>query len=356
MNVNNLKEGQTIKNYKELCEILDIKATTGNSKKSQLKELELYCNYIKDGNKYIIQEIYNEPIQQLGIGLYKEDIELLILDLLARNKESNYFVSLTIKNLLRALEMVNNNFVEVYNYKEPKKQFNKLNEVIKVDTAIIGDIFYLVKDKTKRNIVSALKDLADKSLILWELRIKVCRIEIELELNSSGNIKLDEQGNAIIKEYNEFYDYATQEEKNLILKTEKEVMESMNIKKKTYFNINKDARMIFVKEVNRRLKQENIKFYYYTYDITYNKDDVLKELNRVELAEVRNRLNKNVLEQVLKTIEYLSNKTKDKYKAGFGELPPEATDTERIRYNKNYTKDGNKTAKAIVDRKTKVRI
>lgn len=36
MNIKNLKEGMIIKNYKELCKILEIKITGGYSKKSSI--------------------------------------------------------------------------------------------------------------------------------------------------------------------------------------------------------------------------------------------------------------------------------------------------------------------------------
>lgn len=58
MKTQNLTEGQVIKNYKELCSMLDVKAEAGNSKKAQLKELERFVNYHKEGNKFVIDEIY----------------------------------------------------------------------------------------------------------------------------------------------------------------------------------------------------------------------------------------------------------------------------------------------------------
>lgn len=78
MEIENLTEGMEIKNYKELCNILNIKTKAGNSKKSQLKELERYCNYIKEGNRFIIKEIYKDPkIKEDGrktnnLGKYKD--------------------------------------------------------------------------------------------------------------------------------------------------------------------------------------------------------------------------------------------------------------------------------------------
>ena len=75
MEIENLTEGMEIKNYKELCNILNIETKAGNSKKAQLRELERCCNYVKEGNKFIIKEIYPIPIKKVypsnGKGKFK---------------------------------------------------------------------------------------------------------------------------------------------------------------------------------------------------------------------------------------------------------------------------------------------
>ena len=42
MNINNLKEGQVIKNYKELCGLLDWEISAGNTKKKQWSLIKLW--------------------------------------------------------------------------------------------------------------------------------------------------------------------------------------------------------------------------------------------------------------------------------------------------------------------------
>ena len=61
MKIENLKVGMVIKNYKELCKLLETKVKTGGAKQTQLDKLRCFCNYHKDGNKFIIDEIYKEP-------------------------------------------------------------------------------------------------------------------------------------------------------------------------------------------------------------------------------------------------------------------------------------------------------
>lgn len=60
MKLDNICEGLIVKNYKEMCSLLDEPIKGGDSKKSQLKEWDRYFEYHKDGNKFIIDEIYSE--------------------------------------------------------------------------------------------------------------------------------------------------------------------------------------------------------------------------------------------------------------------------------------------------------
>lgn len=64
MNIENLCVGQVVKNYRVLCEILGQEPKTSNSKKAQFKEWECYFRYHKEGQKIIIDEIYNSPLNK----------------------------------------------------------------------------------------------------------------------------------------------------------------------------------------------------------------------------------------------------------------------------------------------------
>ena len=61
MRVENLHEGQIIKNYKELCDILEIKPRNGKGRILNHKEFDRHFSYDKDGHKYIITSIYKVP-------------------------------------------------------------------------------------------------------------------------------------------------------------------------------------------------------------------------------------------------------------------------------------------------------
>lgn len=62
MNIDKLYEGQVIKNYKELCELLNVSSMNGSGKLAKLKKLKLYCNYHNEGHKFVIDEIFKIPI------------------------------------------------------------------------------------------------------------------------------------------------------------------------------------------------------------------------------------------------------------------------------------------------------
>ena len=54
-------EVKTYKNWKEICETMGWKITGGNIKKKNLQVLDSLCEYIKDGNKFIVTNIFDEP-------------------------------------------------------------------------------------------------------------------------------------------------------------------------------------------------------------------------------------------------------------------------------------------------------
>lgn len=64
--IENLENGSVIKNYKELCKILEIKNCGGNSKKAQLEKLGRNCDFEKKGRAFIINEVYDTPTPKCG--------------------------------------------------------------------------------------------------------------------------------------------------------------------------------------------------------------------------------------------------------------------------------------------------
>lgn len=57
MNLNNLKPGMRIKNYRELCRLMELPIKTGEAKIKQIKEINEYITYDKDKYAFIIKTI-----------------------------------------------------------------------------------------------------------------------------------------------------------------------------------------------------------------------------------------------------------------------------------------------------------
>ena len=60
MKIENLKVGETYKNWKALCEILEVEPKSGSYKQKQERDFKQYFDWTKQGQKITITEIYNE--------------------------------------------------------------------------------------------------------------------------------------------------------------------------------------------------------------------------------------------------------------------------------------------------------
>ncbi len=104
-------EGQIL-SYSAICKELGFEVKDGNSKKSQIKEWQLYCNIekIPNSTKYYIKKVYDT--KQLGgvnpNNKFQIYIEGDIIKLLIENQLSPIYISQT--QLLEKLNLVNKNF------------------------------------------------------------------------------------------------------------------------------------------------------------------------------------------------------------------------------------------------------
>lgn len=237
--VTKLKKGMVFKNYKKLCEFLNEKEMKANSKNAQQKEWLRYFNYEKDGQKYIITEIYPEPLpkddkrMQGNNSEYLPYIELILLDYLS--KQNSKTSSLTIKNLFLLLGMVNQNYV---------------NEEYKIDDENINQ-FYIehfnqrAYKKLNRILYDALNNLKNRRLIDYE-NVKMINIE---EVSIYGI-------NTIIRE-------ATPEECDIIRNEEREVLLSMGLESIVQVHL-KYKTKLFYKKVQEHLSEKYGINYYFT--------------------------------------------------------------------------------------------
>lgn len=109
-------EGLIVKNYKEMCQLLDEKITGGNSKKAQLNNWKRYFDFQKDGQKFIITKIYTKPLpmskaEKIRGGMYVRDIECLLVDLI---NKSNGSLTISKNCLYNKLGLTNDKYANFY--------------------------------------------------------------------------------------------------------------------------------------------------------------------------------------------------------------------------------------------------
>ena len=64
-NINKLNEGQFIKNYKEMCKLLDLEVKGGKGKIYQMRDIERHLKLEKPGYGFWVREIYVEPLPKI---------------------------------------------------------------------------------------------------------------------------------------------------------------------------------------------------------------------------------------------------------------------------------------------------
>ena len=166
----NLEVGMILKNYKELCKVLEVEYIQGGySRQKQMAWFNEYFSYEKEGHRFIITEIYDKEVEPMkdnrGGGNsyeYVDNIERLILDILVQSPKGTIFLS---KNkFFHALEMVN------VNYLDTKQRVTKLSKYLKMNEGDVQEWFDTTGGVLERSLETALKNLRNQSLIIWTKR------------------------------------------------------------------------------------------------------------------------------------------------------------------------------------------
>ena len=112
-----LKLGMVVKNYREMCRILNEQVYGGDSKKAQLKEWARYFLWEKKGQKFIILDIYDEPLPKedgrQDKNIYVQYIQVILMKILAKQRDSKEPFYITTNQLWKLLGMINNHYKNI---------------------------------------------------------------------------------------------------------------------------------------------------------------------------------------------------------------------------------------------------
>ena len=362
MQISNLEIGMILKSYKHLCEVLEEPIKAGKSKQIQIKDMERYFEYHKDGNKFIIDNILNIPREKVngkegGNNKFKyiNLIETLILDLLVNSKHEKVF--LPKHSMLKKLRMINENYAFC------KTRIDKLSKYSNISKENIDDFYSSTDGTLIRNLESSLDSLKNKMLIDWSKEITICEAVTGYHKNIDERVTYDSYDEPIYS-YSENLQVnhreATDEEKKYIVYCEKEIAKEYKLEKKNEI-IKNGLWDEFMYKMRERLMPKGIIYYYNSYKILYNYEhieealmdtvdfileDIVKEDTERELnSEIKNRVQSNAIKRHDKAIEKLVELDNMLGK------PKDSQEYDKLKRRKdiNYIHDSNKLLQILID-------
>lgn len=289
--INNIKVGQVIKNYKEFCTLMNEKIKTGTSKQAQLKEWSRYVKWHKQGNKFIIDEIYNiplpKPIHKGNNSKYIDEIQDILIyyihfKLHNVNKGGNK-VGLSISELINILGLANNTYsIGTYKKKE-------LSDVLKIEMPAIYNFYSSTRAEFKGIIERALNSMEKRCILLPNKQYVVV------------NITRDKHKKEIINRR-----CATNEETEWILQAERDTLNYYGVQtKKDIFCLGERMYKKFRELVYKELPFD---WYYQAYYLICNRKAINQRYD--EIKSKKAQLNNKIidrLEELFKIIDKNSN-------------------------------------------------
>ena len=161
--------GMVIKNYKQLCQLLDLPVLTSASKQAQIKRLKCYMDFEKSGQKFIITDIFDTPLtindqRKLGNNsIYVKYIEVILIYHLCNSSE---IIFENIIELFKMLSLVNNNYKTI-SYNELFLKNNTL------DYFTLSKFYLFSYGKLRRILDSALKNMMSRNIITVNYKIVI---------------------------------------------------------------------------------------------------------------------------------------------------------------------------------------
>lgn len=277
LDTSNIKDGMIIKNYKELCKLLNINTTTGKSKQIQLREINRYIDLFKDNTKYVVLEVYDKPLPSNINSKYTTLIQAILLNYLSKQKEQTIYIN---KNeLIKILGLVNNKYIEYRNNrKELIKLYNDLDEF---------------------NINEFYKRCDAKILSILESSFKSLKKRFLLDYSDAYRIYYYDEHHQL-KNY-----IASNEEHSYILSVKRKILEDMNLKSEYQIYINPRIKNEFYDRVNLYVKDErNWEYIFQCYKII---------CNPVQITEVLTDERYLLNGEVKKAIDSQANRNYKKY-------------------------------------------
>lgn len=172
MNIDNLKAGQTVKDYKSLCALLCINQTTNKGKEKQLQELSQYVKFKKLARGYYIEEIigYPDPLTSNSSNSpYIKLIETLLMAYLVGERQMR--IEATYKTIFQMLCMASSNYDKIY---QDESYDYVCDNIAPISKEVYLDFRRSTYSENKKKIKSALDSMQNRALICYQEEMFVC--------------------------------------------------------------------------------------------------------------------------------------------------------------------------------------
>jgi hypothetical protein len=298
----------TVKNYKALCGLLEQPEKTGKSRKYQLDDFKRYFDWEKSGQKFIITDIYDEPLtkedkRKLGNNsIYVKYIEIILLQYLS--KQEGFTRTFTKRNWWEMLGITNHKYGRV-----SEKHLENLDYTV---TPYEIKLFYQRCNKKLEQILfSALNSLKSRKLIEYEVQTVI--------VDRDKNIE-------------EQYFLASDDNKKRILDTEHYVLHKVMGYDNMFQVFIRSKQGEFYRKVNQLLNENyGWDFYFKQIKIIFVSKNVREALPELETKLQKELLNQKVIECLNTSARNYYNKKEEEYEAGtknllmeeWGEIPKE---------------------------------
>ena len=275
IDISRLEIGMVIKNYRELCKILGEEVMEGNSKKAQLKEWERYFLWEKKGQKFIILDIYDEPLPKddgrQNKNIYVQYIEVILMKILSKQRNAKDPFYITTNQMWKLLGMINNNYKNI--------SLDDLNDKItdyEITSFDMKKFYQRCNQRLREILFSSLNKLEDRALIKYEIETVI--------------VFIDEDKKTVYQPANDL-------QKKRILKAERKTLLDMELETKRHVYAKfKDVE--FFERMNAYLREwYGWEYTFNRIKINYNKPDILETVY-VDEAKLKNDFNEIKLQRL----------------------------------------------------------
>ena len=263
MYIQNLKNGQVFKNYKELCQVLGLVPTkkANNQRAAQFKELARHCKYHKEGHKIVIDEVYSKELEKVDkrtLGNNNQQakaLRYLILNLLSNyNIKNDEVIGFSKALLLKKLFMINDN------YSVAKTDRLGYAKALEVEKMAINECFDYLENSSIQAIKRAINVLRTQSVLNYKYSYSWVDI-------------------------NGYHHHCSIIEENIIQPIESDVMEEMNVRNKQKiweFERWEEFKRKVTNKLRKRKMFRDIQYYYYSFHFNYDVENLQRHMRYME--------------------------------------------------------------------------